>query len=206
MIANGIPIDLFSLLRVKVELLRISGFTDVDVVPHNNGQSFHVTFSKLGIIPRLALPCIHDLPTLLDAPYPFRLPSSAMGGPLTDDDATDSLLVGSVFVDFALAIFCGSTDLGSLSTQTVKAMLESIIIIINKHDLESRPLRYLQSPLFKAVRRAMELVSADITYEIRQLALSVTQSFVTKWQNLGSSFISFVLILIFLQMASLMVF
>ena len=105
LLADGISIDLLSLLRIKVVLLRLIGFKDVAMINRSTVHSFYVTFSVLESIPAFALPCIHDLPAVLDAAHPFHLPPSAMGGPHAEDETPVSSLVGSIFVDVLLVVF-----------------------------------------------------------------------------------------------------
>jgi hypothetical protein len=183
LIADGIPIDISSLLKIKIELLRIIGFTDIAVVPRNNKSAFYVTFSALTDIVDTALPCVHGLPVVLDAAYSLNLPPSAMGGPYAEDDVPVQLLVGSAFVDVSLTIFCALPTFDSLTVLTVKSILESLIIIIYKHDFDSRPLKHLQPFLKKAVLRAAELILTESSYELHQVTLSVMQAFIKKWPN-----------------------
>lgn len=57
-------------------------------------------------------------------------------------------------------------------------------ILIYKHDFEAQALRYLQTGLRKAVSRAIEILLWDDTsYELRQLAMSVIQAFLKRWQS-----------------------
>jgi hypothetical protein len=189
MIADDISIDLFSLQKIKIHLLQVVGFSDVIVVPMTSGEGFHVTFSKLGTIPELAFPCINQLSTVLDATRPFKLAPSAMGGSHPEDVETWPLLVGTLFVDVLLITFCEVRSLLSLPILTLRSMLESLIIIIYKHDFESKPLQHLHHSLRKAVRRTMEVLLRDVSYELRQLALAVVQAFVKRWAVLAGSLI-----------------
>lgn len=189
MIEDGVPIDNFSLLKIKFHLAQVIGFKDVSIVPASNGHSFHVRLGNIDGMPEHCLSCVNQLSKVLDAWHPFELAPSAMGGPYVDDETTSPLLVGAIFVDISLAIFFQTTDLLSLPVLTVKSMLESLIIVIYKHDLDARPLKHIQGAMMRAVRRAMELVPQDISYEIRQLALSVVQAYVKRWPTLRSAFI-----------------
>lgn len=192
MIEDGVNIDIFSLLKIKFHLAQVVGFRDVSIVPASNGHAFHVRLSDLDTIPAQSIPCVNQLPKVLDAPHSFDLAPSAMGGPYADDDTPFSLLVGAIFVEVSLAVFFHASDLLSLPVLTVKSMLESLMIVIYKHDLDIKPLKHLHGALMRAVRRAMELVSQDISYEIRQLALSVVQAYVKRWPTLRGVFILYV--------------
>ncbi|KAG5220464.1 Protein kinase delta type [Salix suchowensis] len=59
-------------------------------------------------------------------------------------------------------------------------LVEGLGIMIHKQDFEERPMRHLQQPLRKAVHRLHEVLLGEGSYEVRQLALSVTQAFIKK--------------------------
>lgn len=189
MIADGASIDIFSILKIKFHLAQVLGFDNVSIVPASHGQAFHVRLDEFVELPEQSLPCITQLSMVFDAFHPFNLAPSAVGGLYVEDETLFPLLVGAIFVDVLLHTFIHVQDLAALPVLTVKSMLESLMIIIYKHDLDIKPLKHLYIVLVKAVRRALELVSLDISYEIRQLALSVVQAYVKRWPNLRGSFI-----------------
>jgi hypothetical protein len=189
MIADGVSIDTFSLLKIKLHLVQVLGFRNVSHSPAPNGYIFHVHIGEPDTIPELAFPCVDQLLTVLDAPHPFQLAPSVIDSPYADDDTPWSLLVGTIFVDVSLIMFCAVKDILCLPVLTLKSMLESLMVIIYKHDFESRTLRHLQKPLRIAVQRALELMSQDISYELRHLALSVIQASTRRWSLLMSSLV-----------------
>ncbi|KAF7976726.1 hypothetical protein HWV62_5909 [Athelia sp. TMB] len=190
MIASGGNIDIFSILKIKFHLAQVLGFSDVTIVPASNGHAFHVRLGQFGDLPESGLPCITYLPAVFDAAHPFELAPTAMGGNYSDDETTFSMLVGSIFVDVLLHTFVEMPELATLPVLAVKSMLESLMIILYKHDLDVKPLKHLYVVLVKAVRRALELVQDELCYEIRQLALSVVQAFIKKWPTLRGGFIA----------------
>jgi hypothetical protein len=192
MIEDGVNIDIFSLLKIKFHLAQVIGFNEVSIVPASSGYAFHVRLGDFVGIPQQSILCVNQLSMVLDACHPFDLAPSAVGGPYVEDDTPPSLLVGAIFVDIALALFSHTADLLSLPIITIKNMLESLMIVIYKHDLDVKPLKHLHSSLMRAVRRAMDLVSEDISYEIRQLALSVVQAYVKRWPTLRGAFVLYV--------------
>jgi hypothetical protein len=183
MISDGIAPDSFTLLKLKIHLVQVLGFSDISAVPSQSGHSFHVQFGEVKEIPELALPCISALLPVLDAYHPTDLAPSAMAGTNEHDDKPSSLLVGSIFVDVSLAMFCTVRDFSSLPLLTFKCILETLCVVMYKHDFESRALRHLQQSLRRAVLRALDILSQDTSYEIRQLALSVTQAFIKRWHS-----------------------
>jgi hypothetical protein len=173
MIADGIAINPFDLQKLKVSLSKALGFADITLTPSNNG-TFDVQFGDAQHIPEASLPCINELLSVLDAPHVINLEPS--GG----DPVASTFLVGSTLADVSLNLFC-TGDLSSLPILTLKSMVESLGVVIYKHDFEHRRLKHLQPTLRRAVLRALELMLDDISYEIRQLALSVTQAFIKRW-------------------------
>ncbi|KAI9446343.1 hypothetical protein H4582DRAFT_1905062 [Lactarius indigo] len=74
-----------------------------------------------------------------------------------------------------------SLDLLDLPILTTKRLIECLLLVMYKHDMESLPLRHLQGNLRRAVRR--------LGYELRQLALTVAQTYVKLWPNTAGSFV-----------------
>ncbi|KDQ60796.1 hypothetical protein JAAARDRAFT_173016 [Jaapia argillacea MUCL 33604] len=188
MMADGVEVDVFSLLKIKVHLVQLLGFSDVSVVPSPSGLSFYVQFGELSGIPELAFPCVNELLATLDAFHPFNLAPSAMGGPYAADDTTTPLLIGGIFVDVMLSLISETEDLVSLPFVTAKTMLEAVLVIIYKHDFETKPLKHLSGELRKAVRRVMTTLLQDISYELRQLALSICQAYIKRWHMVSGLF------------------
>ncbi|KAG6866935.1 hypothetical protein C0991_003851 [Blastosporella zonata] len=188
MISDGIAIDSFMLLKIKNHLVETIGFRDVSVVPSHNGQSFQIQFGEVNEIADIALPCVNQLLSVMDAFHSSDVAPAAMAG-ADDDERPVSVLVGSIFVDVFLSMVCTIKDLTSLPVLTCKNMLETLCIIIYKHDFESRILKHLQHSLRRAVMRALECLTHDISYDLRQLALSIVHAFVKRWHSIMGSFI-----------------
>lgn len=189
MISDGIAIDFPTLLSLKEYLVRQLGFDNISLRPLANGLSYFVEFDEAKEIPEISLPCMHELCLLLDSPHPLDLASLGLG--LQGQDGTTApLLVGSPFVDVLLALFCTVTQLSTLPVLTLKDMLESIAIIIYKHDFEKTLLRPQQQMLRKAVMRSLSLVVEEINYECRQLALSVAHAYIKRWPNSSGGIIT----------------
>ena len=188
MVSNGVPADVNALLRLKVHLVRSFGFHEVSEVPSGNGQAFFIQFGPLRQLPESSHPCLNEFVNLLDAYQPFDVAPSAIGGPFANDDLPTSLLVGSVFVDVLLAVF-NEAVIGSLPFLLLKNLIKCLIIITYKHDLESRPLRHLQASFRKVVRKLNEIVMMDLSYEVRQLALTACGACIKRWPNMVGSII-----------------
>ncbi|KAJ7111596.1 hypothetical protein C8R43DRAFT_935944 [Mycena crocata] len=182
MIADGIPINPFDLQKIKASLAKALGFADVTVTPSAHGQNFDVHFGDAKHIPDASLPCVNELLSVLDAPHVMSLEPPGV------DPAASTYLVGSTLVDVSLNLFC-TGDLLSLPILTLKSMVESLGVIIYKHNFEHKQMKHLQPTLRRAVLRALELMLDNISYEIRQLALSVTQAFIKRWPAYTGSII-----------------
>ncbi|KAH9951250.1 hypothetical protein B0H21DRAFT_272251 [Amylocystis lapponica] len=189
MVSDGIHVDTPSLLKIKDQVVRVLGFQDVSLVPAPNGYSFYVRFGSLDEIPESSDACICDLMYVLDSSQTHDVAPSNIGGPSVHDETTCSLLVGSIFVDVLLELFINAEDIASLPFITVKNMLKSLIIVIYKHDFETKPLRHLQGNLRRAVRRTLDLLLMNLSYELRQLALSACQAFIRRWPTIIGNFI-----------------
>ncbi|KAJ3559109.1 hypothetical protein NM688_g537 [Phlebia brevispora] len=191
MIADGLSVDLFTLLRLKDQLARTFGYQDVTAVPSSSGHTFHIQFKDSSGAPAYSYPCITDLMFLLDAPHSFSLASSAMGGPNVEDDTPAALLVGSLFLDLVIGLFLDIQEFSTLPPMTLKNLVKCLLIALQKHDFDSQPLRHLQPDLRRAVKRSLvDLVKDNcVSYEIRQLALSICQVFVKRFPHFAGKFI-----------------
>ncbi|GAW10310.1 hypothetical protein LENED_012563 [Lentinula edodes] len=166
MIAEGIRIDYNDLLRIKQHVAQILGFADVHAIPAANGHSFFVEF---------------------DAHHPLLITDAELQGFV--NDRAWPLLVGSPYVDILLHLF--DSEIHELPGLTLKGLLESLGVIIYKHNIENVYLRHLQPQLKRAVSRVQEIMLKDIDYECRQVALSVLQSYIKKYQGSLRSFVHF---------------
>ncbi|TFK42558.1 hypothetical protein BDQ12DRAFT_676416 [Crucibulum laeve] len=189
MVAAGVTVDSFTLMKLKIQFVRLIGFSDVSVVPSSNGQAFYVHFSDILDVPESTLPCIDELVTVLDTRHLVELPSSVMGNGRDYDERSSHVLVGSAFVDVSLTMLSTMEELQDIPAPTLKSLLEGLYIIIYKYDFESRMLGHLQPSLRKAVSRVLGLLLQDISYELRHLVLSIIQAFVKRWHSFMGSII-----------------
>jgi len=176
MVADGVGIDSFSLMKIKVQFIQVAGFSNISVIPTQNGQSFHLQFGDIEELSESAYPCIEELVRIVDAPYYIDLPHSVLGHGDSHEDEPLKVLVGSPFLDVSLCMLSTLRDLSLLPILTLKAVLETLYIILHKYDFEDHHFQHLQPLLRKAVVRTTELLSKDISYELRQLALSIAQT------------------------------
>jgi len=187
MISSGINIDLLTLLKLKKHLVHILGFSNVSTASAPSSQVFYVTFEHTRATVYDVSSCMDELLSVLDASHSFSLVASAMTESLPPNDAPVSLLVGSVFVDVLLALITGSKDFLDLPFLTIKRLIECLLVVMYKHDMESRPLKHLQGSLRRAVIRVLNLVPTGLSYELRQLSLTVTQTYIKLWPNPNTS-------------------
>ncbi|KAI8998560.1 hypothetical protein BD414DRAFT_519687 [Trametes punicea] len=178
MLADGISIEINSLLKLKEHLARALGFAEAAMVTAGTGNAYYT-----------AHPCLNELMLVLDAAVPYDLAPAALSGRYAVDDSLSSLLIGSIFVDLFLETFIQCPDLEPLPPVTLKNMLKSLMIVIYKHDFDSRALRPFQTQLRRAVKQAQELLLMDLSYDIRQLVLTCCHAFIKRWPNVTGNFV-----------------
>jgi hypothetical protein len=189
MISSGVDIDILTLLKLKTHLVHTLGFSNVSATPSPAGQLFFVSFEHKRVPTCDVTPCLDEMFPVLDASHPFSVVASVMVESLPPNDAPTSLLVGSIFVDVLLALITGSEDLLELPFLTIKRLIECLLVVMYKHDMESRPLRHLQGNLRKAVLRVLNLVPTGLSYELRQLSLTVAQTYIKLWPTTSGNFV-----------------
>lgn len=197
MIADGLSIDVSSALKLKNHTLSLLGFKDVSLISSGvSGHSFYVRSSGIETITSWSYPCLSDLVLVFDSPHPLSVAPSAMGSPYAEDETPTRLLVGSVFIDLILDIFIHAQGLETLPPLTLKNLLKAMVIVVYKHDFDSKPLRHLQGNLRKAVRRILDLLvdPAILNYELRHLCLTICQAFIKAWPSIVGAFLWYVLL------------
>ena len=193
MIADGIEIDGFSLMKLNFQYLKITGFGEVSIIPAQNGHSFHISFGNITDIPGSALSCIEELVHVVDAAYFVDLPHMALGLSEEYEEKTSRVLIGTIFIDPCLSMISNLPDLMCLPVLTLKSLLETLYILVHKYDFEDNLLQHLQPSLRRSVLRTIELLSRDISYELRQLSLSIAQVSIKKWHSFFGTTLSYVL-------------
>lgn len=183
MIADGVEIDNFSVMKLKTQFVQIAGFSQISVIPTQNGQSFQLLFGDVSELSSSAYPCIEEMAHLVDAPHYCNLPYAALGIPDGPEDKTVNGLIGSTFLDVTLSILGTLQDMSSLPVLTLKCLLEALYIIIHKYDFEDRLFRHLQPMTRRALLRVVELLSTNMSYEIRQLSLFIAQAAIKNWYS-----------------------
>ncbi|EJD52997.1 hypothetical protein AURDEDRAFT_180591 [Auricularia subglabra TFB-10046 SS5] len=190
MIANGITIPVRPLLKLKQHLVRTMGFALVDLAPTSFGGDYHVVFRDLQELQESAYPCMNPLLKVLDAAEYIKYPLSAMGVESETDPVMDGL-IGEFFVDVSLRILSNATNLAKLPYVVQRALIEALIVIIHKHDVEhNQALKVLQQELRSAVRAATDLLVLDASYDIRHLALTTGLVFLKRHPKLCTKIIN----------------
>ena len=195
MITHGIEIDGPSLLKLDFQYLKISGFSKVSLISVQHGHSFHIDFGNITEVPGSAFPCIEELVHVVDAAHFVDLPHVTLELNEEQEEKTSSVLVGTIFVKPCLSMISNLPDLTFLPVLTLKCLLETLYIIVHKYDFEDKLLRHLQPSLRRSVLRAIELLSQNTSYELRQLSLSIAQVSIKKWHSFFGTTVSYVLFL-----------
>ena len=177
MIADGVPIDAFTLLRIKLQLVRLIGFSDISVTTSSDSNALLIQYGEVLEISEMAFPCIEGLVALVDAPHTVDMPASVWGAYQEQEDKTIPVLVGYIFIDVVFNILSTVEELESLPVLPVKSLLEATYTVLHKVDFDIQPARSLQPLLRQTMGRIIELSPKNVNYEVRQLALIVIQAF-----------------------------
>ena len=184
MISDGIKIDSFSLMKLKIQFVQFMGFSNISVMPTHNRQSFYLRYSDIGDVLDPGFPCVEEMVHVVDSSHYVDLPQSALGIPNDHDDKVVSVLVGAIFIDATLCILCTLRDLTALPVMTLKSLLESLYIILQKYDFEDGVFSHMQPLLRKAILRIVGMLSKDdISYELRLLALTIAQASIKRFHT-----------------------
>lgn len=187
---NGVEIDLISCLKFKLYLAKIVGFSGARMVSALNGRAFSIHLDGFNAIPQQSLPCVNEFARILDAPHRFDLPPSLMNSPFTDDDRPCRVLIGSIWIDVVLGAFSPVDELLKLPALTLKSLLEALMAIIYKHDFNSPALRHLDVLLCKALKRTLDLLLVDLSYDSSQVALSVIEIYIKRGSAISGALVT----------------
>ncbi|KAG1753463.1 hypothetical protein EDB19DRAFT_1903124 [Suillus lakei] len=190
MMKNGVEIDLTSCLKFKLYLAKIIGFSGAQMVSAFNGRAFSIHLDGFSAIPRQSLPCVNEFARVLDAPHPFDLPPSLMNSPFTEDDRPCRVLIGSIWMDVVLGAFCAIDEPLKLPALTLKSLLEALMAMIFKHDFDSPALRHLDVLLRKALKKTLDLLLVDLSYDLRQVALSVIETYIKRGSAISGALVT----------------
>ncbi|KAG1878063.1 hypothetical protein DFJ58DRAFT_648717 [Suillus subalutaceus] len=190
MMKNGVEIDLTSCLKFKLYLAKMVGFSGAQMVSTFNGRAFSIHLDGFSGIPRQSLSCVNEFARVLDAPHPFDLPPSLMNSPFTEDDRPCRVLIGSIWVDIVLGAFCAIDEPLELPALTLKSLLEALMAMIYKHDFDSPALRHLDVLLRKALKKTLDLLLIDLSYDLRQVALFVIETYIKRGSAISGALVT----------------
>ncbi|KAF9454513.1 hypothetical protein P691DRAFT_770412 [Macrolepiota fuliginosa MF-IS2] len=191
MLSDGVDADSLTIIKIKAQLVRILGSQNVSLVPAGaNGRSFHLAYGEIKSIPEIAYPCFRGLVSLLDSWHKVELPSPIINTNSHDDDKEVDVLVGTAYADIPLNLLATYERIFELPVLIIKHLLEAVHVIIYKHDFENRNLNVFSTQsLRRAVAKTLDILEANVPYEIRQVAFSVIQAFFRKSMTLTGSLI-----------------
>lgn len=187
---NGVEIDLTSCLKFKLYLAKMIGFCGAQMVSAFNGRAFSIHLDGFSGIPQQSLSCVNEFARVLDAPHQFYLPPSLMNSPFTEDDRPCSVLIGSIWMDVVLCAFCAIDEPLELPAPTLKSLLEALMAMIYKHDFDSPALRHLDVLLRRALKKTLDLLLVDLSYDLRQVALSVIETYIKRGSAISGALVT----------------
>ncbi|KZT61428.1 hypothetical protein CALCODRAFT_9999 [Calocera cornea HHB12733] len=190
LVAHGVVIQALDLLKVKVFLARQLGFSKAVLRIAGDGTC-HVAPGPVSVPepPEQGLACLAATKRVLDASTKISVSPSILGVNLPPDAAVPCL-IGAPLVDLVLIVLRATQDLATMSHLVLRSWLESLIIIILKHDMRSPVLKHLDTDLKTAVARTTEILTSNAPYDNRQLALTVNQCYVKKFGGEGGAILS----------------
>ena len=115
----------------------------------------------------------------------------------SQDEEQQPMLVGTIFVDVLLSLIIDAPEFTLLPYMSAKMLLESLIVVIYKHDFDSKALGYLFGSLRAAAKRALSVALTEVPYDLRQLGVSVASAFIKTRRKDAGSFVPCVLHAIF---------
>jgi hypothetical protein len=130
LLADGVQIDLVNLLKIKLILAKVLGFSKTNLRPTPNGQAFHVQFEELQKMHDVSYTCVNPLMRVLDAAHPLTLSPSSMG--VTWNESPVPGLLGDVFVDLVAKLWDNVETVQGLPYSTLRGLLESMVLVIVK--------------------------------------------------------------------------
>ncbi|KAG6900873.1 hypothetical protein C0993_009991 [Termitomyces sp. T159_Od127] len=145
MIADGVLIDSFALLKIKGHLANVIGFRDVASVPSQVGRLFQIQFGELSEINGFAFPCVNQLLKVMDAPHRIDIPPCVMANSGDLDEKPVPVLAGS-----ATAVEATAKLVASQSQQ----YSQDALITQAKAFLDSSLTKYAQNGLFANLLKA----------------------------------------------------
>ncbi|KAG8969663.1 hypothetical protein FRC03_001535 [Tulasnella sp. 419] len=181
MIGNGIPADVHVLLRIKLCLATVLGYSQAELVPNFNGTHF-VRFGRMKSIPKSSQICLRNMVRAMDASTPALLLPAAMGV-LGDVDSPSPNPIGAIFIDLVLSLL-GSADFRRLPYSVARALLDALITTVYKYDITRKSLQHLQDGLASAVEGATQIVKLDISYDLRSAAFTAAHGLLKLFPNL----------------------
>ncbi|KAG1827253.1 uncharacterized protein BJ212DRAFT_1256361 [Suillus subaureus] len=190
MMKNGVEIDLTSCLKLKLYLAKMVGFSGAQMVSAFNGRAFSIHLDGFSGIPQQSLPCVNEFARVLDAPHPFDLPPSLMSSPFTEDDKPCRVLIGSIWMDVVLGVFCAIDEPLELPALTLKSLLEALMAMIFKHDFDSPALRHLDVLLRKALKKTLDMLLIDLSHDLRQVALFVIETYIKRGSAISGALVT----------------
>jgi len=191
MLSDGAIVDDITLVKIKAQLVKSLGFRDVLITPAGvNGHSSQLSYGEIKSIPESAYPCFGNLISLLDSWHKVELPSPVINMNSYDDGKEVEVLIGSPFADIPINILATYEHVLLLPVLVVKHLLESIHVIVYKHDFEGHSHNLFSSHFFRrAIMRSLDLLVTDVPFEVRQIAFLTIQSFFRRATTLTSPLI-----------------
>jgi hypothetical protein len=166
MLTCGHPIQQATVEALKHELGRFVGFRDLA----------SARYRQLDFIPEVALPCVDELPTIVDSRYSISTTEEETATP-----------IGAVFIDIVMAIIIETDDLLTIPLSNLHSLLSALLIALMKHELDHKMFEHLYNDLRLALRRTSTLLMKTQSNDVQQLVLALWHTSIQRWGMLMSS-------------------
>lgn len=188
MVAEGIEVNSPStLIKIKYHALKFIGFSDVSLNGAGTGVgrgALEIRFGRAGPEPGPSFAVIlTTLKRVLDCSRQL------VEHKLTQDKAAVAVgskvnpLVGAAFVDVIPSIVLAGTPLDRLDYGQLKDLLESLVIILYKHDIEGDV--RLVDGVVTSVRAVTDLLLRDTTtHDHKLLILTIASTLLSRYEHL----------------------
>lgn len=184
MIADGILADLQSLLKLKLRLVRLIGFQRCREILTRT--TIRIEFD--GLVQLSTHPAVestfHGLMRALDTSSPCDLPAACLIN--TGDDVIAHAMLGSILADIAIRTV-QQVDFLAVPYLVARPLINSLVILLAKHDFTSPLLEPLSPNLYQSVYTLMQLLTRpELSFDLKQMIFAVGQAAI-KQPGRGSS-------------------
>ncbi|KAI8096918.1 uncharacterized protein BX664DRAFT_257113 [Halteromyces radiatus] len=197
MLSHHQSIDLVQMSRLKLLLVVNMGFDNCQRFNAANSGEWVVTFGVMHFDPddaqqsAMMTNCTRGLKKVMDSFAPLPAETVATMAPEVLErnklKLAENSSPGVHFIDVALKLFTSGTKLTSLNHIILKSWLETILIVVYKHNILDR--NYEHS-IINCMKQIIDLITKDISEENKLLILEILKCLLRKSDHLTAMVLS----------------